>query len=117
MIAADIQARFANRDLTVVSPDVGGVVRARSLAKRLNNSPLAIVDKRRERAGESEVMNIIGEVDGRTCILIDDIVDFGRDAVQRGGRAKQQGAVEVVAYCTHGVLSGGRGGASRGVRA
>src|SRR5215212_787230 len=75
VIATDIRARFGNRDLLVVSPDVGGVVRARGLAKRLNNAPLAIVDKRRERAGESEVMNIIGDVDGRTCILIDDIVD------------------------------------------
>ena len=88
VIAADIQARFGNRDLMVVSPDVGGVVRARGLAKRLNNAPLAIVDKRRERAGESEVMNIIGDVDGRTCILIDDIVDFGRDLVQRRRRAQ-----------------------------
>src|SRR4028118_631486 len=75
VIASDIQTRFGNRDLTVVSPDVGGVVRARSLAKRLNNSPLAIVDKRREKAGESEVMNIIGDVQDRFCILIDDIVD------------------------------------------
>ena len=91
VIAADIQARFANRDLLVVSPDVGGVVRARGLAKRLNNAPLAIVDKRRERAGESEVMNIIGDVDGRTCILVDDIVDFGRHAVQRGRGAEAAG--------------------------
>src|SRR4026208_602243 len=75
VIAADIQARFSNRELTVISPDVGGVVRARSLAKRIGNVPLAIVDKRRERAGESEVMNIIGDVDQKTCILIDDIVD------------------------------------------
>ena len=107
VIAADIQARFAKRDLTVVSPDVGGVVRARSLAKRLNNAPLAIVDKRRERAGESEVMNIIGDVDGRTCILIDDIVDSGGTLCNAAAALKQQGAVEVVAYCTHGVLSGG----------
>jgi ribose-phosphate pyrophosphokinase len=107
VIAADIQARFSNRDLTVVSPDVGGVVRARSLAKRLDNLPLAIVDKRRERAGESEVMNIIGEVDGRTCILIDDIVDSGGTLCNAAAALKQQGAVEVVAYCTHGVLSGG----------
>jgi len=90
----------------VVSPDVGGVVRARSLAKRLNNSPLAIVDKRRERAGESEVMNIIGDVDGRTCILIDDIVDSAGTLCNAAAALKQQGAVEVFAYCTHGVLSG-----------
>ena len=107
VIAADIQARLGNRELLVVSPDVGGVVRARSLAKRLNNAPLAIVDKRRERAGESEVMNIIGDVDGRTCILIDDIVDSGGTLCNAAAALKQEGAVEVFAYCTHGVLSGG----------
>jgi len=107
VIAADIQARFANGNLTVVSPDVGGVVRARSLAKRLNNAPLAIVDKRREKAGESEVMNIIGDVDGRSCILIDDIVDSGGTLCNAAAALRQQGATDVVAYCTHGVLSGG----------
>ena len=106
VMAADIQARFAGRALTVVSPDVGGVVRARALAKRLDNAPLAIVDKRRERAGESEVMNIIGDVDGRTCILIDDIVDSAGTLCNAAAALKQQGAVEVFAYCTHGVLSG-----------
>ena len=75
VMSADIQARFAGKNITVVSPDVGGVVRARALAKRLNNAPLAIVDKRREKPGESEVMNIIGDVAGRFCILVDDIVD------------------------------------------
>jgi len=107
VIAADIQARFGKRELTVVSPDVGGVVRARSLAKRIGNVPLAIVDKRRERAGESEVMNIIGDVDGRTCILIDDIVDSAGTLCNAAAALKQQGSVEVFAYCTHGVLSGG----------
>jgi ribose-phosphate pyrophosphokinase len=107
VIATDIQARFGNRDLLVVSPDVGGVVRARGLAKRLNNAPLAIVDKRRERAGESEVMNIIGDVDGRTCILIDDIVDSAGTLCNAAAALKQQGATEVFAYCSHGVLSGG----------
>jgi ribose-phosphate pyrophosphokinase len=107
VIATDIRARFGNRDLLVVSPDVGGVVRARGLAKRLNNAPLAIVDKRRERAGESEVMNIIGEVHGRTCILVDDIVDSGGTLANAAAALKQQGATEVFAYCTHGVLSGG----------
>jgi ribose-phosphate pyrophosphokinase len=107
VIAADIQARYSNRELTVVSPDVGGVVRARSLAKRLSNSPLAIVDKRRERAGESEVMNIIGDVDGRTCILIDDIVDSAGTLCNAAAALKQQGATDVFAYSTHGVLSGG----------
>src|SRR5881409_3737436 len=106
VIATDIQARFGNRDLLVVSPDVGGVVRALGLAKRLNNAPLAIVDKRRERAGESEVMNIIGDVDGRTCILIDDIVDSAGTLCNAAAALKQQGATEVFAYCTHGVLSG-----------
>ena len=106
VIATDIHARFGNRDLLVVSPDVGGVVRARGLAKRLNNAPLAIVDKRRERAGESEVMNIIGDVDGRTCILVDDIVDSAGTLCNAAAALKQQGAAEVFAYCTHGVLSG-----------
>jgi ribose-phosphate pyrophosphokinase len=90
-----------------VSPDVGGVVRARALAKRLDNAPLAIVDKRRERAGESEVMNIIGDVEGRFCILIDDIVDSGGTLCNAAGALKAAGAEGVVAYITHGVLSGG----------
>jgi ribose-phosphate pyrophosphokinase len=107
VIAADIRARFSTDNLTMVSPDVGGVVRARSLAKRLNNAPLAIVDKRRERAGESEVMNIIGDVEGRTCILIDDIVDSAGTLCNAAAALKQQGAIDVFAYCTHGVLSGG----------
>ncbi|WP_114227523.1 MULTISPECIES: ribose-phosphate pyrophosphokinase [Sphingomonas] len=107
VMSADIQARFADQPITVVSPDVGGVVRARSLAKRLDNAPLAIVDKRRERAGESEVMNIIGDVSGRFCVLIDDIVDSAGTLCNAAAALKQQGATEVVAYVTHGVLSGG----------
>ncbi|MEO7411131.1 MAG: ribose-phosphate pyrophosphokinase [Sphingomicrobium sp.] len=107
VMAADIKARMGNKQLTVVSPDVGGVVRARSLAKRLDNAPLAIVDKRRERAGESEVMNIIGDVDGRVCVLIDDIVDSAGTLCNAAAALKQQGATEVVAYSSHGVLSGG----------
>jgi ribose-phosphate pyrophosphokinase len=91
----------------VVSPDVGGVVRARVLAKRLDNAPLAIVDKRRERAGESEVMNIIGEVEGRFCILVDDIVDSAGTLCNAAAALKEAGAEDVVAYVTHGVLSGG----------
>jgi ribose-phosphate pyrophosphokinase len=90
----------------VVSPDVGGVVRARALAKRID-APLAIVDKRRERPGESEVMNIIGEVDGRTCILVDDIVDSGGTLCNAAEALLANGATEVYAYITHGVLSGG----------
>ena len=107
VMSADIQARFGGKPITVVSPDVGGVVRARSLAKRLNNAPLAIVDKRRERAGESEVMNIIGDVSGRSCILIDDIVDSAGTLCNAAAALRQQGAHDVVAYVTHGVLSGG----------
>ncbi|MBN8816491.1 MAG: ribose-phosphate pyrophosphokinase [Sphingomonas sp.] len=107
VMSADILARYATRNLMVVSPDVGGVVRARALAKRLNNAPLAIVDKRRERAGESEVMNIIGDVEGRFCVLIDDIVDSGGTLCNAAAALKQAGAEGVVAYITHGVLSGG----------
>ena len=106
VMAADIQARYRGRKIMVVSPDVGGVVRARSLAKRLDNAPLAIVDKRRERAGESEVMNIIGDVEGHCCILIDDIVDSAGTLCNAAAALKQQGAEEVIAYCSHGVLSG-----------
>ena len=107
VMSADIVARYAGKNLMVVSPDVGGVVRARALAKRLDNAPLAIVDKRRERAGESEVMNIIGDVEGRFCILIDDIVDSGGTLCNAAAALKQAGADGVVAYITHGVLSGG----------
>ena len=91
----------------VVSPDVGGVVRARALAKRLDNAPLAIVDKRRERPGESEVMNIIGDVKGRCCILIDDIIDSGGTLCNAAQALMDAGARSVAAYITHGVLSGG----------
>ncbi len=107
VMSVDIQARFSQDNLTVVSPDVGGVVRARALAKRLDNAPLAIVDKRRERAGESEVMNIIGDVKGRFCVLVDDIVDSAGTLCNAAGALKNAGALDVVAYVTHGVLSGG----------
>ncbi|TFI56972.1 ribose-phosphate pyrophosphokinase [Sphingomonas parva] len=107
VMSADILARFAGRKITVVSPDVGGVVRARALAKRLDNAPLAIVDKRRERPGESEVMNIIGDVSDRFCILIDDIVDSAGTLCNAAAALREAGAEDVVAYCTHGVLSGG----------
>jgi ribose-phosphate pyrophosphokinase len=107
VMSADIQARFGGKNIMVVSPDVGGVVRARALAKRLDNAPLAIVDKRRERAGESEVMNIIGDVRGRFCILIDDIVDSAGTLCNAAAALKAAGAEDVIAYCTHGVLSGG----------
>jgi ribose-phosphate pyrophosphokinase len=107
VMSEDIKARFNGRAITVVSPDVGGVVRARALAKRLANAPLAIVDKRREKPGESEVMNIIGDVQDRFCILIDDIVDSAGTLCNAAAALKEAGAEDVVAYCTHGVLSGG----------
>src|SRR6187397_3271321 len=93
-------------DLLVVSPDVGGVVRARAIAKRLD-SDLAIIDKRRPRANVSEVMNIIGDVDGRTCVIMDDIVDTANTLCKAATALKEHGAQKVVAYCTHPVLSGG----------
>jgi ribose-phosphate pyrophosphokinase len=106
VMVRDVKEKFKGTPVTVVSPDVGGVVRARGLAKRIN-APLAIIDKRRERAGESEVMNVIGEVAGTTCILIDDIVDSGGTLVNAADALIAQGATEVYAYITHGVLSGG----------
>jgi ribose-phosphate pyrophosphokinase len=106
-MAQDILDKYAGQDLMVVSPDVGGVVRARALAKRLDNAPLAIVDKRRERPGESEVMNIIGDVRGRCCILADDIVDSGGTLCNAAQALMDAGAKSVAAYITHGVLSGG----------
>ncbi len=105
-MAADILARYGGGDLMVVSPDVGGVVRARALAKRLNNAPLAIVDKRRDKPGQSEVMNIIGDVKGRTCIMIDDIIDSGGTLCNAAQALVDAGAASVTAYITHGVLSG-----------
>ena len=106
VMVRDIQDYLGSNDLMVVSPDVGGVVRARALAKRLG-ADLAIVDKRRERAGESEVMNIIGEVAGRSCILIDDIIDSGGTICNAAEALIKDGAKDVCAYATHGVLSGG----------
>lgn len=106
VIVADIKEHYKNpNELVIVSPDVGGVVRARGLAKRLG-AELAIVDKRRERAGESEVMHIIGDVDGRDCILFDDIVDSAGTLCNAADALKKNGAKSVAAYTTHGVLSG-----------
>ena len=102
----DIQERFNGEQLVIVSPDVGGVLRARAMAKRLN-ADLAIVDKRRERAGVSEVMNIIGEVSDRQCILVDDIVDSAGTLCNAAQALLDAGATSVAAYVTHGVLSGG----------
>jgi len=106
VMVKDIQDYLGGEHLIVVSPDVGGVVRARALAKRLG-ADLAIVDKRRERAGESEVMNIIGDVSKRTCLLIDDIVDSGGTITNAAEALLDKGAKAVYAYATHGVLSGG----------
>ncbi len=102
----DIKERYGIENVMVVSPDVGGVVRARALAKRID-APLAIVDKRRERPGESEVMNIIGDVAGRDCILVDDIIDSGGTLCNAAEALMRKGALSVTAYITHGVLSGG----------
>ena len=93
-------------DLIVVSPDVGGVVRARALAKRLDDADLAIIDKRRPRPNESKVMNIIGEVNGKSCVLVDDMVDTAGTLCQAAQALKDEGAVKVVAYITHALLSG-----------
>jgi ribose-phosphate pyrophosphokinase len=106
LMTRDIRERFKPGSVMVVSPDVGGVARARGLAKRIN-APLAIVDKRRERAGESEVMNFIGEVQGHTCVLVDDIVDSGGTLVNAADALLKHGATDVYAYISHGVLSGG----------
>jgi ribose-phosphate pyrophosphokinase len=106
VMEADIQDRFSGEGLAVVSPDVGGVVRARAVANRID-ADLAIVDKRRERAGLSEVMNIIGDVQGRRCILVDDIVDSAGTICNAADALREAGATSVVAYVTHGVLSGG----------
>jgi ribose-phosphate pyrophosphokinase len=106
VIEADIRKNYGVKDLMVISPDVGGVVRARALARRLGVD-LAIVDKRREKAGESEVMNIIGTVEGKKCILIDDMTDSGGTLINAADALLKNGATEVAAYVTHGVLSNG----------
>ncbi len=93
-------------NLIVVSPDIGGVVRARAIAKQLDEADLAIIDKRRPKANEAQVMNLIGDVEGRTCLLVDDMVDTAGTLCQAGDALKERGAIKVVAYCTHAVLSG-----------
>jgi len=106
VMTRDIKERYDISNIMVVSPDVGGVVRARAVAKRLG-APLAIVDKRREQPGESEVMNIIGDVSGRHCVLFDDIIDSGGTLCNAADALLEKGATSVTAYITHGVLSGG----------
>jgi ribose-phosphate pyrophosphokinase len=106
VMVRDIKERYGLSNLVVVSPDVGGVVRARGLAKRID-APIAICDKRRERPGESEVMSVIGDVRGKRCILVDDIVDSGGTLCNAAEALLKYGATEVSAYITHGVLSGG----------
>lgn len=106
VLARDVKEHYNLDNVMVVSPDVGGVLRARSLAKRIE-SLLAIVDKRRDKPGESEVMNVIGDVGGKDCILIDDIIDSGGTLCNAAEALLGQGATSVTAYITHGVLSGG----------
>lgn len=106
VLLADIWRYYARDDLIVVSPDVGGVVRARAIAKRLDDADLAIIDKRRPRANEATVMNIIGDVENKVCVLVDDIVDTAGTLCAAAAALKKRGARKVVAYCTHPVLSG-----------
>ena len=106
VMVRDIRKRFTDGNITVVSPDVGGVVRARGLASRID-APLAIIDKRRDRPGKSEVMNVIGNVSGQNCIMIDDIIDSGGTLCNAAAALIEKGARSVVAYITHGVFSGG----------
>ena len=106
ILLADIWRNQGTDNIIVVSPDVGGVVRARAIAKRLDDAELAIIDKRRPRANVSTVMNIIGDVEGKTCVLVDDIVDTAGTLCAAAAALKQNGAKRVVAYCTHAVLSG-----------
>ncbi len=106
LLLADIWRAHGTDNLIVVSPDVGGVVRARAIAKRLDDAELAIIDKRRPRANVSTVMNIIGDVSGKVCVLVDDIVDTAGTLCAAAAALKAQGALKVVAYCTHPVLSG-----------
>ncbi len=106
LLLADIWRAHGTDNLIVVSPDVGGVVRARAIAKRLDDAELAIIDKRRPRANVSTVMNIIGDVKGKVCVLVDDIVDTAGTLCAAAAALKAQGALKVVAYCTHPVLSG-----------
>ena len=105
ILNADI-ARCEHENLIVVSPDIGGVVRARAIAKQLDDAELAIIDKRRPRANEAEVMNLIGDVKGRTAILVDDMVDTAGTLCTAANALKERGALKVVSYCTHAVLSG-----------
>ena len=105
ILNADI-VKAGYENLIVVSPDIGGVVRARAIAKQLDDADLAIIDKRRPRANEAEVMNLIGDVDGRTAILVDDMVDTAGTLCTSANALKQRGALKVVSYCTHAVLSG-----------
>jgi ribose-phosphate pyrophosphokinase len=106
LLLADIWRHHGTDNVIVVSPDVGGVVRARAIAKRLDDAELAIIDKRRPRANVATVMNIIGDVSGKTCVMVDDIVDTAGTLCAAANALKAQGAVKVVAYCTHAVLSG-----------
>ena len=106
LLLADIWRAYGTDNMVVVSPDVGGVVRARAVAKRLDDADLAIIDKRRPRANVATVMNIIGDVEGKACVLVDDIVDTAGTLCAAAAALKARGAKKVAAYCTHPVLSG-----------
>jgi len=106
VLLGDVWRSHMSQDLIVVSPDVGGVVRARALAKRLDDAELAIIDKRRPRPNEARVMHVIGDVEGRDCVIIDDLVDTAGTLKEAAKALKESGAKKVVAYCTHAVLSG-----------
>ena len=106
VLLADLQAQKTQKELIIVSPDIGGVVRARAMAKQLGTD-LAIIDKRRPKANVSEVMHLIGEVEGRPCVIMDDIIDTGGTLCKAAEALKDRGAKGVTAYCTHAVLSGG----------
>jgi ribose-phosphate pyrophosphokinase len=106
VLLADLEAQKTKKDLIIVSPDIGGVVRARAMAKQLGTD-LAIIDKRRPKANVSEVMHLIGEVEGRHCVIMDDIIDTGGTLCKAAEALKERGAKGVTAYCTHAVLSGG----------
>lgn len=106
VMIADMNAHNHDKNVTVVSPDIGGVVRARAVAKRLNDTDLAIIDKRRPAPNEAVVMNIIGDVKGRTCLIVDDIVDTAGTLCKAANALKENGAKNVIAYCTHAIFSG-----------
>jgi ribose-phosphate pyrophosphokinase len=106
ILSRRLAGKFKNADLVVVSPDVGSVTRARAMAEKLNHAPIAIIDKRRPQANKAEIMNIIGDIEGKTCLMVDDMIDTAGTITQGAEALKKQGAKDVYACCTHAVLSG-----------